>query len=146
MRYRLFTVTAFALLTTYIFGGFAMASDMLENLTGTWAVIEENPKKQSTPYLFQDAGSSTNPYKIIIDDDKIVITYRNEVICDTIFRRDGNELKNTKKRKNWEDYVEMHQHEQFAHFERIEFLDGVLTAFIFIADMGFIKVPFAKIP
>ena len=132
MKYGLFTIAALALLGTYIFGGSAIASDTLEGLAGTWVEV--------------DRDSPPSPYRILIDGDKITITWRNKIICDTVFRLNGNELKNTKKRENWQEYVEFHQYEQFGHFERFEFLEGVLTGFIFVADRGYLKIPFAKRP
>ena len=130
MKYRLFTAVALALLSVCIFGGSAMASDTLEGLAGTWVEVD----------------SKGPGYTILIDGNKITISWPNEVICNTVFRLDGNELKNTKKRENWQAYVEFHQHEQFGHFERFELLEGVLTGFIFIADRGYRKTPFEKLP
>ena len=142
MKLRLFVAAVLALLVTYSFGESAMASDALESLTGTW--VEVDPERKSFP--FRCADSSSAPYTIIIDGDKITITWRNEIICNTVFRLDGNELKNTKKRENWQAYVESHQHEKFGNFERIEFQYGKLVGFVFVADMGFFKFPFAKRP
>jgi len=142
MKHRLFTIVALALLVAYIFGGSAMANDLFESLAGTW--VEVDPERKASP--FRPLDSSPSPYKILIDGDKITITWSNKIICDTLFRLDGNELKNTKKRQNWQEYVEFHQYEQFGPFERIELLEGVLTGFLFVADMGYVKFPFAKLP
>ena len=130
MKHRLFTVVALALLGACIFGGSAMASDTIENLSGTWVGV----------------GPKGPGYTVLIDGNKITISWLDKAIYNTIFRLDGNELKNTKKRENWQEYVEFHQHEQFAHFERFELLEGVLTGFIFVADRGYLKIPFAKLP
>ena len=107
-----------------------MASDALESLAGTWVEVD-----------------SKGPlYTILIEGDKITISWTGKVIYNTIFRLDSAELKNTKKRKNWQQYVESHHYEQFGHFERFELLEGVLTGFIFVADRGYLKIPFAKRP
>ena len=130
MKHRLFTIVAFALVVTYIFGGSAMASDTLESLAGTWVEVD-----------------SKGPlYTILIDGDKITISWPSKVIYNTIFRLDGAELKNTKKRENWQEYVESHHYEQFGHFEKIKIMDGKLVGFIFEADRGYLKIPFAKRP
>ena len=132
MKCRLFETAVFALLVAYIFtfGGSAMASDTLESLTGTW--VEVDPKGPG--------------YTILIDGDKITISWPTEIIYSTIFRLDGVELKNTKKRKNWKRYAKADQYEQFGHFEKIEIIDNTLLGFVFIADRGYYKVPFAKCP
>ena len=144
MKNSLFAIAVLALLVAYIFGDSAMANETLENLTGTW--LEGEPEGDSFGFPFRDIGSPPAPCTITIEGDKITLTRRNEVLYSTIFRLDGNELKNTKKRENWQAYVEMHQHEQFGHFERIELLDGVLIGFLFIADMGYVRIPFVKHP
>ena len=90
-------------------------------------------------------GEWTNEhYRVAIRGERITVTYRDEVVCDTTFHLDGKELKNLKKRKNWEAYVEGHQYEQFGHFETFTFRDSVLTGIIFVADLGGIELPFAK--
>ena len=119
-----------------------MANDTFERLAGTW--VEVDPERKSFPFRHTD--SSLGLYMVIINGDNIVITWRNTIICDTVFKLDGNELKNTKKRENWQAYVESHQYEQFGPFERIELLDGVLTSFLFVADRGYVKLPFTKHP
>ena len=107
-----------------------MASDTLESLTGTWAEVD-----------------SKGPlYTILIDGNKITISWPDKIIYNTIFKLDGAELKNTKKRENWQKYVESHHHEQFGHFEKIKIMDGKLVGFIFEADTGYLKVSFAKRP
>jgi len=142
MKCRLFAAAVLALFVTYSFGESAMASDALESLTGTWVVVD--PERKSFP--FRCADSSSAPYIVIINGDKITITWRNKIICDTVFRLDDSELKNTKKRENWQAYVESHQYELFGHFERIKLLDGELVGFIFVADRGYIKLAFTKRP
>jgi len=130
MKHRLFTAVALALLAVCIFGGSAMASDTLESLSGTWVEVD-----------------SKGPlYTILIDGNKITISWPNKVIYKTIFRLDGNELKNTKKRENWREYAKADQYEQFGHFEKIEIMDSKLVGFIFIADRGYRKIPFEKRP
>ena len=130
MKYEVFAATVLVLLAISVFWGSAVAGDAPENLTGTW--VEATPERHA--------------YTLVIEGDNIIITWRNEVICNTRFRMDGATLQNTKKRENWQEYVESHQHEQFCHFERIELLDGGLTGFIFIADKGYYKLPFVKRP
>ena len=83
-------------------------------------------------------------YQIVIQGERITITFKHEVVCDTTFRLDNIELKNLKKRPHWEEYVVEHQYEAFGHFESLEFEDGVLTGLIFVCDMGVVKLPFAK--
>ena len=107
-----------------------MASDTLESLTGTW--VEVDPKGPG--------------YTILIDGNKITIAWPNKVIYSTVFKLDGVTLKNTKKRANWREYAKADQYEQFAHFEKIEIIDNKLVGFIFIADRGYRKTPFAKRP
>ena len=107
-----------------------MASDTLESLTGTW--VEVDPKGPG--------------YTILIDGDKITISWPHKVIYSTIFRLDGVRLKNTKKRANWREYAKSDPYEQFAHFKKIEILDSKLVGFIFEADRGYLKVSFAKRP
>ena len=111
--------------------GNAMANDTTENLTGTWEEVDPTP-------------SQWIPYKIFIDGDKIIITFHDKIICNTIFRREGNELKNTKKRENWQKYAKPNQYEQFGHFKTIKIMDSKLVGFIFEADSGYLKIPFAK--
>ena len=106
-----------------------MAEETFENLDGIWLSTEKNSNKF---------------YTIAITGDKIKIKWKNEILCDTSFIIENNELKNTQKRKNWEEYVEMHQYEYFGHFERILFEDNQLTGLIFVADMGYLKVHFTK--
>ena len=125
-----YSLAALALLATFVFGGSAMASDTLKSLTGTWVEVD-----------------SKGPlYTILIDGDTITISWPSKVIYNTIFRLDGAELKNTKKRENWQKYVESHQYEQFGHFEKIEIMDSKLVGFIFEADRGYLKSPFEKRP
>ena len=142
MKQRLFAIAALVLLGAYSFGGSAMANDTLESLAGTW--IQVDPESNASPSWYQDFPPVS--YSILIDGTNIAITMRGNVLYNTIFTLDGNELKNTKKRENWQEYVEFHQHEQFGPFEKIELLGGVLTGFLFVADMGYVKVPFIKRP
>ena len=107
-----------------------MASDTLESLTGTWVQVD----------------SKVPRYTVLIDGEKIIIMWQNKVICNTVFRLDGAELKNTKKRENWQEYVESHQYEQFGHFEKIKIMDSKLLGFLFVADRGYSKITFAKRP
>ena len=107
-----------------------MASDTLESLTGTW--VEVDPKGPG--------------YTILIDGDKITISWPTKVLYNTIFRLDGVKLKNTKKRENWQEYAKADQYEQFGPFEKIEIMDSKLVGFIFIADRGYRKIPFEKRP
>ena len=107
-----------------------MAGDTLESLTGTW--VEVDPKGPG--------------YTILIDGDKITISWPAKVLYNTIFRVDGVTLKNTKKRENWQEYAKADQYEQFGHFETIEIMDSKLAGFIFIADRGYRKIPFEKRP
>jgi len=118
-----------------------MASDTLGHLTGTW--VEVDPKRKDL--------SLDSRYTILINGDKITISWPGKVLCDTLFRLelrvDGVvELKNTKKRENWQKYVKSHQYENFGHFEKIEIMDSKLVGFIFVADWGFLEIPFEKRP
>ena len=130
MKHRLITVVALVMLGACIFGGSAMASDTLESLTGTW--VEVDPKGPG--------------YTILIDGNKITIAWPNKVICNTIFRLDDVKLKNTKKRENWQKYAKPDQYEQFGHFKTIKIMDSKLVGFIFVADIGYREIPFAKSP
>ena len=119
-----------------------MATDTFESLTGTW--VEVDPERKDLPSWSREFPLEL--YKLVIDGDKITITKGTHVICDTIFRLDGTGLQNTKKRENWQAYVEMRQHEYFGHFEMIKIIDEGLAGFLFVADMGYIKFPFVKCP
>ena len=141
MKYTLVAVVVLALLVTSVFLEPAMASDTLGRLTGTW--VEVDPKRKDLPL--------DSRYTILIDGDKITISWPGKVLCDTIFRlefrSDGVvELKNTKKRENWKKYAKPHQYEEFGHFKKIEITDSTLVGFIFVADRGYLKIPFEKHP
>ena len=114
-----------------------MADDRQMNLTGMW--VEVVPEQKDVP-------PAAPSYHILIEGDQITINWHDKVIYQTIFRLDGVELKNTKKRENWQEYVESHHYEYFDHFERIEIMDSKLVGFIFVADRGYLEIPFAKRP
>ena len=97
-------------------------------LNGTWVQAEPD----------------TYPYTIKIDDNRIIIEWNNKILCNTIFEFDGMELKNTQKRRNWQDYVEGHQHEHFGHFESIKYENNSLVAIMFEADFGNVYIPFIR--
>ena len=99
----------------------------LEELRGTWVCADAAPN-----------------YTIIIYNDEIIILFANKVVCDTKFRIEKNELKNTKKRENWEKYAEPNQYEQFGHFKYIRILDNKLVGFLFEADSGYYEFSFKK--
>jgi hypothetical protein len=114
-------------------------------LNGTWVQAEPshytyNNKPDPSSYTIQPNPS----YTIKIDNNRIIIRFHNKMICDTIFELDGTELKNTQKRRNWQDYVEGHQYEHFGHFESIEYNNNLIEAIIFVADRGIYYLPFIR--
>ena len=115
------------------------------SLAGRWVEVKPNSfPPEARKY-------ETGPqYAILIAGDEITINWHDKPFYQTIFRLEENnsgvELKNTKKRENWEQYAEFNQYEQFGHFERFMIIDSKLTGFIFIADKGYRQVPFEKRP
>jgi len=109
----------------------AKDAEIPEALNGVW--IEAPPRSESS-----------FSYRITIRGDNILVTWREEVLCDTIFRLERDELKNTKKRANWQEYAKEHQYESIGHFSSLEYKDGALTGYIFAADLGYMPMPFIK--
>ena len=115
-------------------------------LNGTWVQAEPshytyNNKPEPSSYTIKPAPSS---YTIKIDNNRIIIKWHNEILCNTIFEFDGTNLQNTQKRRNWQDYVEGHQYERFGHFESIEYKNNLIEAIIFVADRGYYYIPFIR--
>ena len=115
-------------------------------LNGTWVQAEPsiysyNNKPDPSSYTIKPGSSF---YTIKIDNNRIIIKFYNEIICNTIFELDGKELKNTQKRRNWQDYAEVDRYERFGHFESIEYENNVIEGRIFIADRGYYYIPFIR--
>ena len=125
IQHRIVAVAFLLVTATLFFLGECMAEKIPESMSGTWT----------------DQKNTI----VVIDGDRIRIYWNKECVCDTIFIIENGELSNTKKRKNWEEYVEFHQHERFSHFETFRYEDGVLVGVGFIADVGIIKTPFSRV-
>jgi len=109
-----------------------MAHKIPEALNGTWVQADKGP----------------HPYSITIRGDTILVTWgegqKTKVLCDSTFILEGDELKNTKLRKNWQEYAERHQRETLGHFSSLHYRNDALVGFLFVADRGYFPVPFVK--
>jgi len=109
-----------------------VAQKIPEALDGVWVQAKKGPM----------------PYGITIHGDTILVTWgegeKTKVLSDSTFILEGDELKNTKLRENWQDYVEQHQRETLGHFSSLHYRNGALLGFIFVADRGYYPVPFVR--
>jgi len=141
MKHRLFTLVTLVLLAPYLFGGSVMASDTLESLTGTWAEVDPEGKGVQWAHT----QSSSGPYKIIINGDKLILKEGDNILVDTIFRVDTAyrrhikdvRLFNIQMRENWQAYSGDHQHVgSFGVFNLFEYKNDMLVGVVFIHDLG----------
>ena len=141
MKYGFSAAIILVLFVTYIFGGSAMADDTLESLAGTW--VESGSEGKST--LWAHTQSSTGPYRVIINGDKLLLKEGDNILVDTIFRVDTSyrrhikdiRLFNMQMRENWQAYSGDHQYEgAFGVFDVFEYKNGVLVGVVFIHDLG----------
>ena len=134
----------------------------MEDLQGRWVFDPENaaerPSTLTNTMLYNPNGRSSSPktvptasfmgsatlYVITINGDAITITQEDKLIVDTTFYLRNDELINTTKRKNWQDYAEFHQNDPLASFDSVRFVGGRLVGYIFVADLGSIEVPYKK--
>jgi len=115
-------------------GDQAVAQKIPEALNGVWVQAEKR----------------LMPYSITIRGDTILVAWgegeKTRVLCDSTFILEGDELKNTKLRENWQEYVEQYQRETIGHFSSLHYRNGALVGFLFVADRGYYPVPFVKAP
>ena len=118
-----------------------MASDTLESLTGTW--VEVDPEGKGLKWAH--TPSSSGPYRVTINGDKLILKEGDKILVDTTFRVDTTyrrnirdiHLLNIQPRENWQDYSGDHQYVgSFGPFNEFKYKDGMLVGVVFIYDLG----------